>query len=749
MDATEKLSRLKSMLAQVAPGGNLEAITKPRQRQMDHQPLEGLEGIFDSGDAFESGRLKLLEGREAEVSAQEMYTLEAIVMPKERPVVFVRDGVYDDIEEPWQHLNSTSVKERLKPMLRSIGRIEVPGAPWVPYGGTGFIVGPNIVMTNRHVAAIVTEGVGTRLQYQAGDAAVNFRREVGSPANDPSVQFTVRSVLMIHPYWDMALLKTEGLEGYAPLRLSVQSSEELVGREVLTVGYPGRDDRNDLALQDKIFNKKYYVKRVQPGKLRRRAFVRSFKNTVNALTHDSSTLGGNSGSAILDVETGQVLGLHFAGEYLKANYAVPSFELARDARVVKAKLNFAGSLTATNDWEPAWQRVEGSEGVVSAGGAQPPDGVSLQSPSSASPGGSVNLTIPLHVSLSLGTPSVGQVGQPGFTAATGSGGSGVRESQGAAAEAEIEAFPMAVPKIYAGLEHRKGYQPGFLELADNATIPMPKLTELGESVVSRLADDTYELRYHKFSVVMHKGRRMALFTAANIDWRLEMRLIDGRKPTRKELTEIPDGSIEEWVTDWRIPEEDQLPDLFFTKDGGAFDKGHLVRRDDVCWGKPFKDMQKSNGDTYHTTNCSTQTAAFNRPKPSDDINNWGDLEELVQKLTKAEKAIVFSGPVFEEDDQLFAGKDKNGKTLVRIPRSFWKILVVKGGAGPEAYGFVLEQDLADVPIIEGLPIPPKWKRDMRSIGQIEELLHGLAEFGPLSTFDQFDSAETIRRAVRI
>jgi endonuclease G len=732
MDPKERLSRLRAMLTQVAPNGNLESITAPSQAPAPLQQLGMLEGLFDTGDAFQSGRQKLLEGRPEELSAREIFTLEAIVMPKERPAAFVRGGTYDDIEAPWAHLNPAPVKERFKPMLRAIGRIELPGAPWLPFGGTGFVVGTNLVMTNRHVAALVTSGVGTRLQYQPGDAAVNFKREVESQENDQSAQFSIRSVLMIHPYWDMALLHTEGLEGYAPLRLSIKSPEELVGREILAIGYPARDDRSDLALQDRIFNKKYNVKRVQPGILRPRTTVRSFHNNVNALTHDSSTLGGNSGSAILDLNTAEVVGLHFAGEYLKANYAVPTYELARDTRVARANLNFAGTLSPTNDWEPAWQRAEAAEAAAQPPPAQqPPASPAHQSPPASTPAGSVTLTIPLHITLSLGTPT------PALSL-----------SAQPAAEPGTEAFPMAVPKIFGGLEHRNGYQPGFLRLDHDESVPLPELTTLGASVVSTLADGTAELKYHKFSVVMHKGRRMALFTAANVDWRPASRLIDGRKPSRKELTEIPDGTIEQWVTDWRIPEEHQLPDIFFTKDGGAFDKGHLVRRDDVCWGTPFKDMQKSNGDTYHTTNCSPQTAAFNRSKPSDEINNWGDLENLIQQLTKAEKAILFSGPVFEEDDQLFAGRDSRGKTLVRIPRSFWKIIVVKGASGPEAYGFVLEQDLSAVPIVEALPIPGKWRREMRSIEHIEALLHGLAQLSWLKKYDQFDSAESVRNAVR-
>ena len=59
----------------------------------------------------------------------------------------------------------------------------------------------------------------------------------------------------------------------------------------------------------------------------------SFGKNVNALAHDCSTLGGNSGSTLIDVEAETVLGLHFEGYYLVANYAVPSWQLAANRRL--------------------------------------------------------------------------------------------------------------------------------------------------------------------------------------------------------------------------------------------------------------------------------------------------------------------------------------------------------------------------------------------------------------------------------
>jgi endonuclease G len=185
-----------------------------------------------------------------------------------------------------------------------------------------------------------------------------------------------------------------------------------------------------------------------------------------------------------------------------------------------------------------------------------------------------------------------------------------------------------------------------------------------------------------------------------------------------------------------------MPDLFFTKDGGAFDKGHLVRRDDVCWGPTLKDIQKANGDTYHTTNCTPQTGPFNQSAKGED--NWGDLENLIQKETKAERAIVFAGPVLAEDDRLFDGRDENGSVVVRIPQRFWKIVVVKSGAKPQAFGFVLEQDLSDVPPHEEFIVPPAWKRYMVTIEDIEAMLFGFAKLDWLKQHDQFDGNEAVR-----
>ncbi|MGB2646991.1 MAG: DNA/RNA non-specific endonuclease [Pseudolabrys sp.] len=367
MEKAEKFVRLKRLLTQIAPGNSIEAVSRPDADAIDREGFESL-GPGNVA-AAEAGLQKLAEDRVQEITPSEMLGLEAIVLPRNRPVALVRGDSYDDLDGPWVSLNGDVIKKRIASLLPLIGRVEVPSSPILPYAGTGFVVGQGLIATNRHVAQLFSQGRGLTIRYRAGDAAIDFKRQIDAPDDDRTAYLSVRAVEMIHPYWDMALLRVDDLPTDRMLRLSVKSPEELVDHNVVVIGYPARDERNDVALQDRIFNRTYNVKRLQPGVIRARAKIQSFENTVNALTHDASTLGGNSGSAVIEVESGEVVALHFAGEYLKANYAVPMHELARDSRVA-SRLNFEGTLPSTNDWAPAWRSVEGADDSASA--AAPP-----------------------------------------------------------------------------------------------------------------------------------------------------------------------------------------------------------------------------------------------------------------------------------------------------------------------------------------------------------------------------------------
>jgi endonuclease G, mitochondrial len=669
MDKLEKASRLSKLLTQIAPGNSIESIPVPRAD--GGGGLESLDrrGPRDDDVSAQSGLQKLADGRHSEITDGEIFGLEAIIMPQNRPVVFVRDGSYDPLGEPWLALNDAAVKTRINSLLPSIGRIELPQSPILPYAGTGFIVGNGLIATNRHVAQLFSQGLGLTIRYSEGDAGINFKKEVDSDPSDRSAYVTVLGVEMIHPYWDMALVRVANLPTTSILPLSVKSPEDLVGRNIVAVGYPARDDRSDLPVQDRIFGGKYFVKRLQPGVVRPRASVRSFENQVNAMTHDASTLGGNSGSAIIDVDSGEVVALHFAGEYLKANYAVPMYELARDRRV-SPLLNFDGSATPTNDWDPIWRSVEHTET------ASAPARVRAASPSvrPAPPivrENGVNWTIPVHVNVTLGDPSGPILSTP---------------TQGLAplpvAEPEAAEEGVVVDQDYSD---RPGFNPHFLEEVDVAlpsltTDPMKQDTARVRPDAVRNGD-AFELAYYHYSVYMNKRRRTAWFSAANVD--------GDRRPS------IGKRQGDRWYVDPRIQKSEQLGQEAFEP---GIDRGHLTRREDTAWGDDVESALAANNDTFHFTNCSLQASPFNRGR-----DRWQGLEQfLLEQHAKKEKRrmIVMTGPLFAANDPVY--KNDRMNYSVRCPLQFWKVcLLIRQDGKPSATGFVLgQEDIQNLPGFE-------------------------------------------------
>lgn len=720
MTHAERQQRVLSMLKRVATAADLDAGTEHLE-SLAAAPAARETGL--DPDTMRATIRTLIDREPDQLTPEEMFHTEAIILPDKRPPALIRNGVYDDFTGDWTHLNAPEVRARLSVVIASVGRLEMPLSHSRPYAGTGFVAGPRLLMTNRHVASLFASGLGRRgLIYRPGAAAIDFLKEVDTPPADRSRFLEVTRIVMIHPFWDMAILEVDGLDAASPpLTLSAVPPEDLRGRDVAAIGYPAFDPRNDAEVQRTVFSNVFQVKRIQPGLLLDRGQRLSFRKLVPAVTHDCSTLGGNSGSAVVDVGSGHVVGLHFSGDYLAANYAVPAYELARDPRVVAAGVRFSAPVPPTADWDRYWNDLEMPAPLPT--GAAPGGNMSANNNS----GGSTTWIVPIRITISVG----------GATVDAAPAAAPIALAPAAIAGAAEEAFQ--VPIIHDGLETRAGFDPAFLELAGGETVPLPTLTAAGRNVTARLEDGSRELKYHHFSVVMHKTRRLAIFTAANVDWRNQSRLINGRKPSRAELTGLADGAIEQWVTDPRIPLENQIPDIFFTQDRKAFDKGHIVRRDDVAWGATFDDMQKGNGDTYHTTNCSPQTKQFNQA--TQGIDNWGDLETLIERQTRAEKAIVLGGPILRNQDRQFFGVGEQGPLVVRIPSSFWKIVVVKGEEGPRAYGFLLKQDLRNVDFGEEFIVPDTWKRHMVPISEIETALRGWATLEWYKRFDQINAEE--------
>jgi endonuclease G len=293
------------------------------------------------------------------------------------------------------------------------------------------------------------------------------------------------------------------------------------------------------------------------------------------------------------------------------------------------------------------------------------------------------------------------------------------------------------PIIDTQYSNRRGYRETFLD--EGLDVPIPSVRS--KSKVVKLDNDDHVIPYQNFSIVLDKKRRMALFTAANVDGREKSRRPDpDRVYTRKSLGGFGENDREKWLVDPRVPPQFQLPDNFYNKDRQAFDKGHLVRRDAVCFGRTYKTVERANGDTYHVTNCSPQVKDFNQSRLQ---GIWGKLENLVLKQAKTEKYCVFSGPLFDDDDPVFNGFDDVGEVEIQIPRNYWKIIVAVGEAGLEAFGFSLEQDLTSVDFevtraVE-FDVSDEWIERMVPIEDLEEQIGNIRFAKSIKDADTFDT----------
>jgi endonuclease G len=739
--ASGKAVRAASFLRNAQTGGvqNAENVLESLATSTA-PPVTGFESLRDEDKKAVEGALAKIDTPEA-MEPQEEYALEAIIIPDRRPAVDIRNDDYRVDHVDWLHLNDAAARATILPRIPAIGRIEIPEHPSLPYAGTGFLVGDGLLMTNRHVAELLVRGLGRNgLSFRPGyTGEINFVEEAGRSGG---VQYRIDEALLIHPYWDMAILRVRDVpREVQPLTLSRQAAAgDGPAPDVVVIGYPAFDPRNDIEVQRQVFGNLFNVKRLQPGKWLERRRVGSFGKQVEAITHDSSTLGGNSGSAVIDVASGRAVALHFGGRYLDANYGVPAGDLALDARLVDLGLNFGDGPAAapTNGpWVRYWEQSEAYQGVAPGfAGPIPPtlaptplQGAVADSPASFQAG---EWTIPITIRVGQPIAAASAAAGPAPTLAAPDSTPATVDFAGprrAEAAGEAPTEKLVEPWHDEDYQSRAGYDSRFLGIE----VPLPRPLE--PETLATLDDGSHVVPYMHFSLAMHRTRRLALFTAANVRDDPALRNPDPtKKTTRRALSGLGENDQEKWFADPRLRGLDQLPDRFFNKDRKAFDKGHLVRRDDVAWGATYDELRIANGDSYHVTNCSPQTAGFNR---ADGVANWGELENAVLDQADDQRLSVFAGPVLRDDDPVFAGVDESGSIALKIPRAYWKVVAAREGDALAAYGFLLEQDLSGVDW-ERLAFEPKWQALARPLTDLEaaighltfpEILHKADRFG--------------------
>lgn len=224
----------------------------------------------------------------------------AIILFDSRPAIPAIGGSFETPEPQWAHLGDPEIRPLLEHAIPAVGQVTAEGSQF-PFLSTAFAVGPGLALTMG-----LPDDVGTQL-------SVVF--DEGEPiAVDERTPLTVGGVAC-------ELLRLWMPDEVVALPLSSLTMEALAGSEVVTIGYPQSDSRNDPAAMQRIFKVRWGTKQLMPGRL-------TGLDDTGALLHDCSTLGGCGGAPLVHTATGEVVGMHYSGIYLKTNRAVPATAIA-------------------------------------------------------------------------------------------------------------------------------------------------------------------------------------------------------------------------------------------------------------------------------------------------------------------------------------------------------------------------------------------------------------------------------------
>ncbi len=203
----------------------------------------------------------------------------------------------------------------------------------------------------------------------------------------------------------------------------------------------------------------------------------------------------------------------------------------------------------------------------------------------------------------------------------------------------------------------KGYEQTFLGRRLKVPLPQPHPSQKKDLAPVNGSRRTL-LHYLHFSVALSKTRKLALFTAVNID-------STGFRNIKRESL-FPGGS-DRWEVDERAEEFQWGPKLY-SGVNSDFDKGHMVKREDPQWGEDDVIAAEAARSTFFYSNCAPQVPELNREE-------WRGLEDYILKKEAAPhklRVCVFTGPVLSDSDPVFIHPVEGQE--VQIPTLFWKLV---------------------------------------------------------------------------
>lgn len=297
------------------------------------------------------------EGASARLTFTEMLGLEAIIEADgSRPALLVQDGTINlaapdlasELGRPWQRAAQDCL-QGIERVAASVGVIELPDFENMRIG-TGFAIAPGVIVTNRHVLEAIARFRDGAWSWKYR-ARIDFRAEF---QREGTLAFDLDSVLMFGPdpiddrvnfaNLDVAVIRLKESAAAFPPGLDVGDSIDAVKvtqyrtPHIYVMGFPARPTvltgqpigapppaagTEYGAVLSALFKDEFAVKRWAPGYVEAGAGQLIDDARKWVMSHDASTLGGNSGSCVVDLSGNGalVVGLHFGGRARVENWA--------------------------------------------------------------------------------------------------------------------------------------------------------------------------------------------------------------------------------------------------------------------------------------------------------------------------------------------------------------------------------------------------------------------------------------------
>lgn len=285
-----------------------------------------------------------LDGPAANLSLEDEIGLEAIIETDgSRPSAAIRGGDID-VSDPrlgeWASV-ATIYRAQLRRAIAATARVVQDGElSDRSVKGTAVMIAPGLALTARHVmeAAFTPHGETYHIPFNR-DLTLDFHVEADAPPR-PEERIKVTGIQKIGHNLingrldlgnlDLAVLTLDA-EGPPSSTLADDLSFPVGAPLIHVIGHPKRIHdpssaqphplKQILAL---IFGNDFGVKRWSPGQvLLGPGTLEEDRSNKRVITHDTSTLPGNSGSPVFDLtqSADTLFGIHYGGYFEKENYA--------------------------------------------------------------------------------------------------------------------------------------------------------------------------------------------------------------------------------------------------------------------------------------------------------------------------------------------------------------------------------------------------------------------------------------------